>query len=54
MKNNKIVILGAGVSGLTTAIALHQKGFHNITFYRNYLGIGIQKLIILSNAEFNP
>ncbi len=33
MNNNKIVILGAGVGGLTTAIALHQKGFRNITIY---------------------
>jgi len=33
MKKNKIVILGAGVGGLTTAIALHQKGFRNITIY---------------------
>jgi len=33
MKNNRIVILGAGVGGLTTAIALYQKGFRNITIY---------------------
>ncbi len=33
MKKNKIIILGAGVGGLTTAIALHQKGFQNITIY---------------------
>ena len=33
MKNNKIAILGAGVGGLTTAIALNQKGFRNITIY---------------------
>ncbi len=33
MKNNKIIILGAGVGGLTTAIALCQKGFQNIKIY---------------------
>ena len=33
MKNTKIAILGAGVGGLTTAIALHQKGFLNISIY---------------------
>lgn len=33
MRNQKIAILGAGIGGLTTAIALSQKGFNNITLY---------------------
>ena len=33
MKDSEIVILGAGVGGLTTAIALQQKGFKNISIY---------------------
>lgn len=33
MKNSGIVILGAGIGGLTTAIALQQKGFGNIRIY---------------------
>lgn len=33
MEDSEIVILGAGVGGLTTAIALQQKGFKNIQIY---------------------
>jgi len=33
IRNQKIAILGGGIGGLTTAIALHQKGFSNITIY---------------------
>ena len=32
-KQSEIVILGAGIAGLTSAIALHQRGFHNIVVY---------------------
>ncbi len=53
MKNSKIVILGAGVCGLTTAIALHQKGFRHISIYErrktaNTLGAGI---VLWANAS---
>ena len=54
MKNkySKIVILGAGVGGITTAIALRQKGFKNITIYERRkvtttIGAG---LVLWSNA----
>lgn len=33
MKHSEIIILGAGVGGLTTAIALQQRGFENIRIY---------------------
>lgn len=33
MRNKQIAILGAGIGGLTTAIALCQKGFKHITVY---------------------
>jgi 2-polyprenyl-6-methoxyphenol hydroxylase-like FAD-dependent oxidoreductase len=51
-KQSKIVILGAGIGGLTTAIALHQKGFKNIKIYERRessttMGAG---LILWSNA----
>ncbi len=39
MKEKNIVILGAGVGGLTTAIALHQFGFKNISIYERRSGI---------------
>lgn len=53
MKYFKIVILGAGVGGLTTAIALHHKGFKNIAIYerRNNaetIGAG---LVLWANAS---
>lgn len=48
-----IVILGAGVGGLTTAIALRQKGFENITIYEQRItattiGAGI---VLWANAS---
>ena len=51
-KNTKIAILGAGIGGITTAIALHQKGFKNLSIYerRNTattIGTG---LVLWSNA----
>ena len=51
-KHSKIVILGAGIGGLTTAIALHQKGFKNISIYERReksttMGAG---LVLWSNA----
>lgn len=51
-KYSKIVILGAGIGGLTTAIALHQKGFKNISIYERRekattIGAG---LVLWSNA----
>ena len=51
-KYSKIVILGAGIGGLTTAIALRQKGFNNISIYERRLkattiGAG---LVLWSNA----
>ena len=33
MKNKEIAIIGAGIGGITTAIALKKKGFKNITVY---------------------
>ena len=52
-KKKKIVILGAGVAGLTTAIALRQKGFKNIRIYERRhtattIGAGI---VIWANAS---
>ncbi len=54
MKNkySKIVILGAGIGGLTTAIALRKKGFKNISIYERRkkattIGAG---LMLWSNA----
>jgi FAD-dependent urate hydroxylase len=32
-RNSKIAIIGGGIGGLTTAIALHQNGFTNIVIY---------------------
>ena len=54
MKNKdcKITILGAGVGGLTTAIALYQRGFKNIDIYerrKNATTIGAG-LVLWSNA----
>ncbi|WBX75761.1 FAD-dependent monooxygenase [Tenacibaculum ovolyticum] len=51
-KYSKIVILGAGIGGLTTAIALRQKGFKNISIYERRekaitIGAG---LVLWSNA----
>ncbi len=51
-KHSEIVILGAGIGGLTTAIALHQKGFKNISIYERRekattIGAG---LVLWSNA----
>lgn len=52
-KKKKIVILGAGIGGLTTAIALRQKGFENIHIYERRhtattIGAGI---VIWTNAS---
>ncbi len=52
-KHTGIVILGAGVAGLTSAIALHQKGFSKITIYERRetattLGAG---LVLWANAS---
>ena len=43
----KIAIIGAGMGGLTTALALAQRGFKNIDVYENahdlgFVGAGIQ------------
>jgi salicylate hydroxylase len=43
----QIAILGAGMGGLTTALALAQRGFKNIDVYENahdlgFVGAGIQ------------
>ncbi len=51
-KNSEIVILGAGIGGLTTAISLHQNGFKNINIYERRkktttIGAG---LVLWSNA----
>ena len=51
-KNSEIVILGAGIGGLTTALALHQNGFKNINIYERRkkvttIGAG---LVLWSNA----
>ncbi|WBX71175.1 FAD-dependent monooxygenase [Tenacibaculum retecalamus] len=51
-KHSKIVVLGAGIGGLTTAIALRQKGFKNISIYERRekattIGAG---LVLWSNA----
>jgi len=53
MKDSEIVILGAGVRGLTTAIALQQKGFNNIRIYeRRKTAITIGAGIVLwANAS---
>jgi len=53
MKHSEIVILGAGVGGLTTAIALQQKGFENISIYERRktattIGAG---LVLWANAS---
>ncbi|MCJ8290409.1 MAG: FAD-dependent monooxygenase [Flavobacteriales bacterium] len=53
MKNSEIVILGAGIGGLTTAIALQQKGFGNIRIYERRktattIGAG---LVLWANAS---
>lgn len=51
-KYSKIVILGAGIGGLTTAIALYQKGFKNISIYErreNATTIGAG-LVLWANA----
>ena len=52
-KHSEIVILGAGVGGLTTAVALYQKGFKNIIIYERRktaetIGAG---LVIWANAS---
>jgi len=52
-RETNIVILGAGVGGLTTAIALCQKGFKNITIYEQRetattIGAGI---VLWANAS---
>lgn len=36
-KNSTILIVGAGVFGLTLALSLHQRGYHNITIFDRYL-----------------
>lgn len=51
-KHSKIVVLGAGIGGLITAIALRQKGFKNISIYERRekattIGAG---LVLWSNA----
>jgi salicylate hydroxylase len=43
----RVAILGAGMGGLTTALALAQRGFKNIDVYENahdlgFVGAGIQ------------
>ncbi|MGC4036872.1 MAG: flavin-dependent oxidoreductase [Chitinophagaceae bacterium] len=45
----KILIIGGGIGGLTTALSLHQKGFNNIHIYESAneikpLGVGINLL----------
>ena len=52
MKNIEVVILGAGIGGLCTAIALHQQGFMNFKIFERRLsastiGAGI---VLWSNA----
>ncbi|WP_281636121.1 FAD-dependent monooxygenase [Flavobacterium marginilacus] len=52
-RKTNIVILGAGVGGLTTAIALRQKGFENITIFEQRqtsvtIGAGI---VLWANAS---
>jgi 2-polyprenyl-6-methoxyphenol hydroxylase-like FAD-dependent oxidoreductase len=52
-KHSEIAILGAGVCGLTTAIALHQKGFKSIIIYERRktavtIGAG---LVLWANAS---
>ena len=52
-KHSEIVILGAGVGGLSTAIALHQKGFKNIIIYerrKTAITIGAG-LVLWANAS---
>ncbi|WP_299157727.1 FAD-dependent monooxygenase [uncultured Tenacibaculum sp.] len=51
-KDSKIAILGAGIGGLTTAIALYQKGFKNLSIYerRNTVTTMGAGLVLWSNA----
>jgi 2-polyprenyl-6-methoxyphenol hydroxylase-like FAD-dependent oxidoreductase len=44
MKKQQIAIIGAGIGGLTTAIALHAKGYTNITIYERR---ATQRLLML-------